>query len=88
MWMCLSIHYSKLFITILQIHTIFVKICLRNECFWVHGEWVWARDKQWHEPEAVLGQQFVCSGLQFIPYEPRKKTLIPYIYNASNKDPF
>ena len=37
--------------------------------------------------EAVLGQ-FVCSVLRFIPNEPRKKTLIPYIYNASNNDPF
>ena len=37
--------------------------------------------------EAVLGR-FVCSELQFIPYEPRKKTLIPYIYNVSIKDPF
>ena len=59
--------------------------------------------------EAVL-VRFVCSALQFISHEPRKKnrssrdlfvphcdsfpmnrekkTLIPYIYNASNKDPF
>ena len=37
--------------------------------------------------EAVLGR-FVCSALRFIPHEPRKKTLIPYIYNATNKDPF
>ena len=37
--------------------------------------------------EAVLGR-FVCSALRFIPHEPRKKkTLIPYIYNVSNKDP-
>ena len=35
--------------------------------------------------EAVLGR-FVCSALQFIPHEPRKKTPIPYIYNVSNKD--
>ena len=26
--------------------------------------------------------------LRFIPHEPRKKTLIPYIYNASNQGPF
>ena len=32
--------------------------------------------------------RFVCSALRFIPHEPSKKTLIPYIYNASNKDPF
>ena len=37
--------------------------------------------------EAVL-VRFVCSALRFISHEPRKKTLIPYIYNASNKDPF
>ena len=36
--------------------------------------------------EAVFGR-FVCSALRFIPHEPRKKTLIPYIYNVSNKDP-
>ena len=32
--------------------------------------------------EAILGG-FVCSALRFIPHEPRKKTLIPYIYNVS-----
>ena len=37
--------------------------------------------------EAVLGR-FVCSALRFIPHEPRKKKLIPYIYNASNEGPF
>ena len=37
--------------------------------------------------EAVF-VRFVCSALRFISHEPRKKTLIPYIYNASNKDPF
>ena len=37
--------------------------------------------------EAVLGR-FVCSALRFIPHEHRKKTLIPYIYNASNEGPF
>ena len=37
--------------------------------------------------EAVLGW-FVCSALRFIPHEPQKKTLIPYIYNVSNKDSF
>ena len=36
--------------------------------------------------EAVL-VRFVYSALRFISHEPRKKTLIPYIYNASNKDP-
>ena len=37
--------------------------------------------------EAVL-VRFVCSALRFISHVPRKKTLIPYINNASNKDPF
>ena len=37
--------------------------------------------------EAVL-VRFVCSALRFISHEPRKKTLIPYIYNASDKDLF
>ena len=38
--------------------------------------------------EVVL-VRFVCSALRFISHEPRKKkTLIPYIYNASNKNPF
>ena len=37
--------------------------------------------------EAVLGR-CVCSALRFIPREPRKKTLIPHIYNASNQGPF
>ena len=37
--------------------------------------------------EAVLGR-FVCSALRCILHEPRKKTLIPYIYNVSIKIPF
>ena len=37
--------------------------------------------------KTVLGR-FVCSALQFIPHELRKKTLIAYIYNALNKDSF
>ena len=52
---------------------------LRNECLfsWFMG----------NESYAVL-VRFVCSALRFIPHEPRKKALISYIYNASNKDPF
>ena len=30
--------------------------------------------------------RFVCPAILFIPHEPRKKTLIPYIYKVSNKD--
>ena len=38
--------------------------------------------------DAVL-DRFVCSALRFIPHEHRKKkTLIPYMYNASNQGPF
>ena len=37
--------------------------------------------------EAVL-VRLVCPELRFISHEQRKKTLIPYIYTASNKDPF
>ena len=38
--------------------------------------------------KAILGQ-FLCPTLRFIPHKPpkTKKTLIPYIYNVSNKDP-
>ena len=35
--------------------------------------------------EAVL-RRFVCSALRVIPKEPKKKKLIPYIYNISNQD--
>ena len=34
------------------------------------------------------GSRAICSTLRFIPHEPRKKTLIPYIYIASIKDRF
>ena len=38
--------------------------------------------------EVVL-RRFDCSALLFIPNESKKKkTFIPYIYNASNKEPF
>ena len=62
---------------------------LRNEClfFWVHGEWIVARDKQiaW----TARGSRAICLSRATIhsPWTP-KKTLIPYIYNASNKDSF
>ena len=43
--------------------------------FWLHGEWIGARNKQIareHENRfSVL--RFVCAELQFIPLEPRKK---------------
>ena len=41
--------------------------------FWVHGEWIVARNKPIvREPRM----------------NPDKKTLVPYIYNSTNKDPF
>ena len=62
---------------------------LRNEClfFWVHGEWIVARDKQiaW-TAKRFSGDLFVPRYDSF-PMNTEKKTLIPYIYNASNKDP-
>ena len=69
---------------------IHVDIYLRNEClfFWVHGEWIVARDKQiaW-TAKRFSGDLFVPRYDSF-PMNPEKKTLIPYIYNASNKDTF
>ena len=63
---------------------------LRNECLFFLGSWGMNRSAGQTNRvnrEAVL-ERFVCSALRFIPNEPRKKTLIPYIYNAFNKDPF
>ena len=63
---------------------------LRNEClfFWVHGVWIVARDKQ----IAWTAKRFSCDlfvpRYDSFPMNPDKKTLIPYIYNASNKDLF
>ena len=63
---------------------------LRNEClfFWVHGEWIVARNKQiGREPLRGSRDLFVPCYDSF-PMNPEKKTLIPYIYNASNEGPF
>ena len=58
--------------------------------FWVHGEWIVARNKQ-------IGREPLRSGSRPIylfratihsPWTQKKKTLIPYIYNASNEGPF
>ena len=52
------------------------------------GVWIVARDKQ----IAWTAKRF--SGDLFVPHydsypmNPEEKTLIPYIYNVSNKDPF
>ena len=50
--------------------------------FWVHGEWIGARNKQ----IAWSDDLFVPRSDSF-PMNPEKKPLIPYIYNVSNKDP-
>ena len=52
--------------------------------FWVHGEWIVVRDKQiaW-TAKRFSGDLFVPRYDSF-PMNPEKKTLIPYIYNASN----
>ena len=41
--------------------------------------------------EKKIAVHAIClfrTAIRIISHEPRKKTLIPYIYNASNKDPF
>ena len=67
-----------------------IEVYLRNEClfFSVHGIWIAVRNKQ----IAWTAKRFSCD--LFVPHcdsypmNREKKTLIPYIYNASNKDPF
>ena len=56
--------------------------------FWVHWELIVARDKQiaW-TAKRFSGDLFVPLYDSF-PMNPEKKTPIPYIYNASNKDTF
>ena len=56
---------------------------LKGTLFWVHGEWIGARDKQitW-TAKWFSGDLFVPRSDSF-PMNPEKKTLIPYIYNVS-----
>ena len=63
---------------------------LRNECLfcWVHGGMNRSAGQTNRVNRGAVLERFVCSALRFIPREPRKKTLVPYIYNAANKDPF
>ena len=60
---------------------------LRYEClfFSVHGKWIAVQNKQiaWTAKRAIC---LFRTAIHF-PWT-EKKTLIPYIYNASNKDPF
>ena len=65
---------------------------IKGEVFFLgggdHGEFILVQGQT--NPvncKAVL-RQFICAALRFIPNEPRKKTLIPYIYSASNNDSF
>ena len=54
--------------------------------FWVHGEWIGAWDKQimWTANGSLTIRLFRTP--IHSPMNPEKKTLIPYIYNVSNKD--
>ena len=63
---------------------------LRNEClfFWVHGEWIVARDKQIAWTAKRFSADLFVPRYDSFPMNPEKKTLIPYIYNASNEGPF
>ena len=63
---------------------------LRNEClfFWVHGEWIVARDKQIAWTAKRFSVDLFVPRYDSFPMNSEKKTLIPYIYNASNKDSF
>ena len=67
-----------------------MQVHLRNEClfFWVHGEWIVARDKQIAWTAKRFSADVFVPRYDSFPMNPEKKTLIPYIYNASNEGPF
>ena len=52
--------------------------------FWVHGEWIVPRDKQIAWTAKQFLDDFFVPCYDSFPMNPEKKTLIPYIYNASN----
>ena len=56
--------------------------------FWVHGEWIVARDKQIAWTTKRFSADLFVPRYDSFPMNPEKKTLIPYIYNASNQGPF
>ena len=56
--------------------------------FWVHGEWIVARDKQIAWTARRFSADLFVPRYDSFPMNPEKKTLIPYIYNASNQGPF
>ena len=55
--------------------------------FWVRGGMNQSVGQTYRVNGEVVLRQFVPCFDSF-PMEPRKKTFILYIYNASNKDPF
>ena len=55
--------------------------------FWVHGEWIGARDKQIAWTEKWFSDDLFVPHSDSFPMNPEKNSLIPYIYNVSNKDP-
>ena len=50
--------------------------------FWVYGEWIGVRNKQIEVYAFVVVQRY-----DSFPMNLEKTTLIPYIYDASNKEP-
>ena len=73
----------------LSARVLVLHVHLRNEClfFWVHGEWIKARDKQIAWTAKRFSDDLFVPRLDSFPINPEKKTFIPYIYNVSNKDP-
>ena len=52
--------------------------------FWVHGEWIVARDKQIAWTAKRFSDDLFFPRYDSFPMNPEKKTLISYIHNASN----
>ena len=69
--------------------SIYILFSLRNEClfFSVHGEWIVAQDKQIAWTAKRFSIDLFVPRYDSFPMNPEKKTLIPYMYNVSNKDP-
>ena len=63
---------------------------LRNEClfFFVHGEWIRALNKQIALTAKRFSSDLFVPRWDSFPLNQEIKTLIPYMYKASNKDPF
>ena len=69
----------------LQIHSFNLKEWA--SFFWVHGEWSGARNKQIAWTAKRFSYDLFVPRYDSFPMNPENKTLIPYIYNVSNKDP-